>query len=49
MKNLIKLAAVGVAGYFIGFYELKYRVMKIALEDYAKDDSKESQKEEESK
>lgn len=28
MKNFIKYAAVGLAGYFVGFYELKYRIMK---------------------
>lgn len=46
MKNLIKLAAVGVAGYFIGFYEMKYKVMKIVVENSI---NNESQKEEESK
>lgn len=28
MRDLIKLAAVGVAGYLIGFYEMKYKVVK---------------------
>lgn len=28
MKNFIKYAAVGVAGYLIGFYEFKYKVVK---------------------
>lgn len=28
MKNVVKLAVVGLAGYFIGFYEMKYKVMK---------------------
>jgi hypothetical protein len=45
MKNFIKLAAVGLAGYFIGFFEMKYKVMKIMLDNV----SKESQQEEESK
>lgn len=27
-KTLIKYAAVGVAGYLIGFYEMKYKVVK---------------------
>lgn len=49
MKNLIKLAAVGVAGYLIGFYEMKYKLMKIALDSYAEENSNKSQDEEESK
>ena len=28
MKQFIKYAAVGLAGYFIGFYEMKYKVVK---------------------
>lgn len=28
MKNFLKYAAVGVAGYLIGFYEFKYKVVK---------------------
>lgn len=28
MKDLLKYAAVGVAGYLIGFYEFKYKVVK---------------------
>lgn len=31
MKNFVKYAAVGLAGYFIGFYEMKYKAMKIML------------------
>ena len=27
-KNFIKYAAIGVAGYLIGFYEMKYKVVK---------------------
>lgn len=34
MKDLIKLAAVGVAGYLIGFYEMKYKVAKTLVEAY---------------
>lgn len=33
MKQFIKYAAVGVAGYLIGFYELKYKMMKSMLEN----------------
>ena len=32
MKEFIKLAAVGVAGYLIGFYEMKYKAHKALLE-----------------
>lgn len=28
MKEFMKFAAVGLAGYFIGFYEMKYKVVK---------------------
>lgn len=49
MNNLIKLAAVGLAGYFIGFYEMKYKVMKIVLDEAIKEESNKSQEEEESK
>ena len=34
MKDLIKMAAVGVAGYLIGFYEMKYKVAKTLVEVY---------------
>lgn len=49
MNNLIKLAAVGLAGYFIGFYEMKYKVMKTMLDGIVENNLKESQQEEESK
>ena len=29
MKNFIKLGLVGLAGYFVGFYEMKYKTLKI--------------------
>lgn len=32
MKEFIKLAAVGIAGYLIGFYEMKYKTHKALLE-----------------
>lgn len=50
MKDYVKLAVVGVAGYLIGFYEMKYKVMKVLLENTIKEDledSKEDKKEEE--
>lgn len=28
MKNYVKYAVIGVAGYLIGFYEMKYKVIK---------------------
>lgn len=37
MKNFVKYAAVGVAGYLIGFYEMKYKVMKVMTEAALKD------------
>lgn len=48
MKNFIKFAAVGLAGYFVGFYEMKYKTMKIIMQGMAsKMESKEDSKEEE--
>ena len=32
MKKFVKYAAVGLAGYFIGFYEMKYKVMEALVE-----------------
>ena len=29
MKNFIKFGLVGLAGYFVGFYEMKYKTLKI--------------------
>lgn len=31
-KNTLKLVAVGLAGYFIGFYEYKYKATKALLD-----------------
>ena len=33
MRNLIKYATVGIAGYLIGFYEMKYRMLKVYVEN----------------
>ena len=44
MKDFIKLAAVGLAGYFIGFYEMKYKVMKVCCEIANETEIKESTK-----
>ena len=49
MKQFIKYAAVGLAGYFVGFYEMKYKVVKSIAEGHIEqnqDDSKEEKEEE---
>lgn len=35
MKNTTKMLLAGLAGYFIGYYEMKYKVMKVVIEGYA--------------
>lgn len=46
MKNFVKYAAVGVAGYLVGFYEMKYKVVKaIAQRHIEKEDSKKEEEE----
>lgn len=40
MKNFIKYASVGIAGYLVGFYEMKYKFMKVMLTNMYKDDKK---------
>ena len=43
MKNVGKTLATGavfLAGYFVGFYELKYKIMKLMLEDKLKKEEK---------
>lgn len=47
MKNFIKLAAVGIAGYLIGFYEMKYKVVKSIAEVKINNELKDSKGEEE--
>ena len=42
MKNFIKYAAVGIAGYFIGFYEMKYKIVKLMLDNKIKEEQKEA-------
>lgn len=44
MKNFTKLAVVGLTGYLIGFYECKYKVMKIVFNQMAKHNEKTMQK-----
>lgn len=51
MKKIIGYAVVGLAGYIIGFYEMKYKAMKALLQvniEKQKDSTEEEQKEEES-
>lgn len=45
MKNLIKLAAVGIGGYLIGYYEMKYKVVKLVAESYVEKEEKEKKEE----
>ena len=45
MRNFVKFAAVGVAGYLVGFYEMKYKVMKSLTTVMAEKVEKENQKE----
>lgn len=43
MKNVGKTLATGavfLAGYFVGFYEMKYKIMKLMLEDKLKKEEK---------
>lgn len=50
MKPFVKYAAVGLAGYLIGFYEMRYKTTKallnVMVEKYKKDS--EDKKEDES-
>lgn len=40
MKQGIKLAIVGIAGYFIGYYEFKYKFVKAIAKQYVDDQLK---------
>ena len=31
MKDFVKYAAVGIAGYLVGFYEMKYKLVKSGI------------------
>ena len=45
MKNVGKVLVTGavfLAGYFVGFYEMKYNVMKMMLESSLEKDEEES-------
>ena len=49
MKDFVKYAAVGVAGYLIGFYEMKYKtamaLMKVLTEKNQEDSNEEKEEE----
>ena len=49
MNKTVKYIAVFAAGYFIGFYEYKYKVTKAVALNYVNKDVEGSKKEEESK
>ncbi len=49
MKQFMKYAAVGAAGYLVGFYEMKYKVVKAMVQGFVEkeqEDSKEEKEEE---
>lgn len=48
MKNFVKYAAVGVAGYLIGFYEMKYKLLKAIVKGKIEIEKESKEKEEES-
>lgn len=48
MKNFVKYGLVGLAGYLVGFYEYKYKVMKVMLEAKLNDEEKKEEEKEES-
>lgn len=39
MKNFVKYGLVGLAGYLVGFYEMKYKTLKLMLESEFKKNS----------
>ena len=47
MKQFIKYAAVGVAGYLVGFYEMKYKVVKAIANGYVEQELEDSEEEKE--
>ena len=44
MKDFTKLAVVGIAGYLIGFYEMKYKANKALLDALMKHLENDAQK-----
>ena len=47
MKQFVKYAVVGFAGYLVGFYEMKYKVVKAIANEYIKQDLEDSEEEKE--
>ena len=47
MKTFVKYAAVAVAGYLIGFYEMKYKVVKAVANWFVERDQEDSNEEKE--
>lgn len=48
MNKFVKYAAIGLAGYFIGYYEFKYKLAKaIALNSLKKDEEVKQEEEDE--
>ena len=47
MKQFMKYAAVGVAGYLVGFYEMKYNVVKAMAQGFVEKEQEGSKKEKE--
>ena len=43
MNNLFKLTVVGVVGYLVGFYEMKYKANKVLLDVLVKHYEKDAQ------
>lgn len=47
MKTFIKYAAVAVAGYLVGFYEMKYKVVNAMVQGFIKKEEEDSKNKEE--
>lgn len=45
MKNFMKFAAVGVAGYLVGFFEMRYKVIKAIAQGYIENQEEEKENE----
>lgn len=45
MRNAVKYGLVGFIGYLVGFYEMKYKTMKIMLKAQLEKDTKTKEEE----
>lgn len=45
MNKFIKYTAIGLAGYLIGYYEMKYKVVKLLLKTKMEQDVKQDENE----